>query len=161
VIDAQQMQNRRVQIVVGDGLLLGFVAEVVGRADGLATSDARPGHPDRHRARVVIAADASLRDRHAAEFGVPDHEGRIEETTRLQIGEQRGNRAVRFGGVLRVVRFQVAVRVPRVRVLVAHPSVEELHEADAALDESPRHEALPAEWLGDRVVESVQLSSRL
>src|SRR5437588_13033023 len=35
VIHSQQVQNRGVQIVNGDGLLLGLVAEFVARADGL------------------------------------------------------------------------------------------------------------------------------
>ena len=64
---------------------------------------------------------------------------------------------VGFGRVLRVVRLDVPVRVPRVDVLVADAAREDLHEPHAVLDQPARHQALPAERLGDLVVEAVQL----
>ena len=54
-----------------------------------------------------------------------------------------------------VVLVDVAVGVP-VLVVVAAAGVN-LHKADAALDEPPRHQAAPAESLGAGVVESVEL----
>ncbi len=54
-----------------------------------------------------------------------------------------------------MVLVHVAMCVP-VLVVVAASGVN-LHKADAALDEPPRHEAATAESLGARVVESVQL----
>ena len=82
------------------------------------------------------------------------------QTARFQIGQQRGDRPIRFGGVLRVIGFDVAVRVPGVDVLIAHAAVEQLHEADAVLDQPPRHQTLPAERLGDRIVEAVEVARR-
>ena len=60
VIEAQQVQHRRVQVVVRDRLLLGLVAELVAGADHLAALDTRAEHQHRLRAGVVIAADAAL-----------------------------------------------------------------------------------------------------
>ena len=54
---------------------------------------------------VVVAADAALRDRHAAELGVPDDQRGVEQAARLQVGQQAGDRQVGFRGVLRVVRL--------------------------------------------------------
>src|SRR5437764_13106428 len=53
------------------------------------------------------------------------------------------------------------MRVPGVDVLVAHAAVKELHEADAVLDEAPRHQTLTRERLRDRIVQSIQLPRRL
>jgi hypothetical protein len=74
-----------VSVVVADRLLLGFVAKLVTRADDLPAFDAGAGHPDGQRARVMVPPEAELRDRHPAEFAVPDHERRIEQTARLQV----------------------------------------------------------------------------
>src|SRR5437899_7589850 len=63
MIDPEQVKNRRMQIMVRNRLLLCFVPELVGGADRLPASDAGAGHPDGHRARVVVAPDPTLRDR--------------------------------------------------------------------------------------------------
>ena len=81
---------------------------------------------------------------------------RVEQPARLQIRQQPGHRPIGFRGVLGVVGLDVVVRVPGVGVLVADAARENLHEADAALDEPARHQALPAERLGDLVVEAVE-----
>src|SRR5439155_6017429 len=62
MIDPQQLQNRCVQIVIRNRLLLRLVAELVTGSNGLPALDAGAGHPDRHRAGIVIAPDASLGD---------------------------------------------------------------------------------------------------
>ena len=49
------------------------------------------------------------------------------------------------------------MRVPRIGVLIAHAALEQLHETHAVLDQPAREQALPAERLGDRIVEAVQL----
>src|SRR5262249_31049956 len=85
VIDAEQVQHRGVQVMDGDGLLLGFIPELVAGSDDLTAFDAGAGHPYGHGAGVVVAADALLRDRHAAEFAVPDDERVVEEAAGLEI----------------------------------------------------------------------------
>src|SRR2546427_630539 len=100
-----------------------------------AALDAGARHPHGHRARVVIASDAALRDRHAPELAVPQDERRVEQTASFQIRQQAGDRQIGFRRMLRVIRLDVAVRVPRVDVLVAHAAVEQLHEPHAVLDE--------------------------
>ena len=81
----------------------------------------------------------------------------VESTPRLEVGQQTGDREVCFHGMLGVVLLQVAVRVPGVGVLHTQSSVEQLHEADATLDQAARHETLSAERLGDFLVEAVEL----
>src|SRR5258708_35114981 len=71
VIHSQQVQNRGVQIVNGDGLLLRLVAEFIARADGLSALDLRTRHPHAHGAGIMVAAHAALRNGHPPEFAVP------------------------------------------------------------------------------------------
>src|SRR5437867_464600 len=92
---------------------------------------------------------------------MPDDQGRIEQSARLQVREQSGDWTVRLGCVLRMIRFDVSVRVPGIDVLIAHPSVEELNESHAMLDQAASHQTLPAERLRDLVVEAVQLAGCL
>ena len=94
--------------------------------------------------------------RRAAELAAPEHQRVVEQAARFQIGQQAGDRLVDLGGVLRVPLLQVAVLVP----LDLAVAVRDLHEPHAALDEPPGQQALPAEVLGHRVVEAVQLVRR-
>src|SRR5262249_42277006 len=137
------------------GLLFGLVADFIGGADALAALDSRAGHEDGHRAWVVIAADAALRDRHAAEFAVPHDRRLIEQAAAVQIRDQTGNRLVEFVSVQRVVGLDVGVRVPS--VLDADVSAaDELDVADAALDHSASQQALLAVGGRYRIVQAVE-----
>ena len=81
----------------------------------------------------------------------------VQQTARLQVLQQPDRRQIHFRRMLRVIVENIAVRVPRVGILVADAAGEDLNEADAVLDQPPRHEALAAIWLGDRIVEPVEL----
>ena len=74
VVDAQQVQHGGVQVVDGDAVDDGLVADLVGLAVADAALDARAGHPGQEAVRVVVAAAVALRDGHAAELAAPDHQ---------------------------------------------------------------------------------------
>ncbi len=156
MFEAEEVEDGGVEIVDADGLFLGFVAELVSGTDDLAAADFSTGHPDGHRAGVVVAAEASLGDGHAAEFAVPDDEGIVEHAAGFEVGEQPGDGGVGGGGVAGVVCADVFVSVPGVEVLVAEAAVLKLDEADAAFDEAAGHEALAAEGFGVALVEAVE-----
>jgi len=63
VVDAEQMQHRRVQVVDVDAILGDVVAEVVGRAVGIAGADAAAGQPEREAARMMVATVVRRRQR--------------------------------------------------------------------------------------------------
>ena len=78
VVDAEQVQNRRLEIVRVDWVLRDVVAEVVGRAVGHAAADAAAAHPDREAPAMVVAAEArlgevALHEHGSAELAAPDH----------------------------------------------------------------------------------------
>ena len=88
VIDAQQMQHGGVEIMDGDGLPLRLITEIVAGSDDLAALDFGAGHPHGHGSGIVVAPDAFLRNRHAPELAMPEHQGCVEQTARLQVGQQ-------------------------------------------------------------------------
>src|SRR5262245_5935612 len=85
VIQAQQVQDAGMYVVNRGYLLFRFKAEFIARSDRLPAFNAGSCHPDGHRARIVIATDASLRDRHATEFAMPDDQRGIQQAARLQV----------------------------------------------------------------------------
>ena len=104
----------------------------------------------------MVAADAALRNRHAPEFGVPDDERVVEHAAAFQILSSPGNRLIDFHRVLAVIVDDAVVRVPGIHRVVDVSSAPELDEANAALDQTPRQQALPAERLRHVLVETVE-----
>ena len=156
MVHSQHVQHGCVHVVVGQHLLLGLVAEFVSGADRLAAANARTGHPSGHRVRVVVPAQPALRNGHAPELRVPDHQRIVQQPAPLQILEQSSDGLVDLARVQSVVLDQVAVRIPRVDVLLSQRTAVELHEAHPALDQPSRQQALPPERLRDRIVHAVQ-----
>src|SRR5262249_45062713 len=75
VIEAQQVQERRVQVVNVDTVLDGVEAELVAFAEGKAGLGAAAGQPHREGVGMVVAAiAAALHHRCAAELAAPDHQ---------------------------------------------------------------------------------------
>ena len=150
VVEAELVQHRRVQ--VGDAAPIdgGAVAEVVGGAVNLATLDAAAGQPDAEAVGMVIAAVAVLGARRAAELAAPEDERRVEQAALRQVGQQAGGGQIGLLAAGARLRGVVAVRVPR---LAGH---EDLHEADAALDQAPGHEAASGVGARSRLIEAVE-----
>ena len=124
-----------------DLVLDGVVAVFVGGAVDDAAFDAAAGEPDREAVRVVIAAG-----RVPWATGVrpnsprPDDERLSEQAARLQVFEQAGDRPVDGAGILLVALLEFVVLVPAVGRRDWRRS--QLDETDAALDQSPRQQAL-------------------
>ena len=72
VIETQQMQHGRVQVVHWDAIFDGVISVVVGVAVGKAPFDTSAGQPDGEPLRIVISAVAALHNRCAAEFAAPN-----------------------------------------------------------------------------------------
>jgi phytoene dehydrogenase-like protein len=91
VVEAEQMQNRRVQVVHRDDFLDGAVTELVGRAVGHAAAHAAACHPDGEALRIVVATIATLRERRAPKLAGPQQQRVIEEPARLEVADERGD----------------------------------------------------------------------
>jgi len=90
VVDAQEVHDggvdvidlRRVQAV------LRFVAPLVGLADGGAAFDAAACEPVGEDIRIVIAADAALRRRHAAKLSGPEDDCVLEHAALFEVFDE-------------------------------------------------------------------------
>ena len=104
VIESEQMQQRRVQIVHVDLVLHDVETEFVGFAESDARFDAAAGHPHRERLRMMIAAQfasgvrIAFHHRRAAEFAAPDDQRVVEQAALFQILDQRGAGLVGLAG---------------------------------------------------------------
>jgi len=159
VVEAEQVQQRRLVVVVVDHVLHGMVAEVVGGAVDMAGPEAAPCQPVRKAERVVIAADALqtgvvLDDRQPAHFAAPVDHRRIEQTAALEVAHQGGDRLVGHPARVRQGRADAAVVVPE---LVARANLD---EAYAAFDEPAGDQAAGAVFGGGRVVEAIEPAGR-
>ena len=147
VVDPQQLQHRRVQIVNVDGILDDVVAEVVGAADGDAGARATAGEPHREGARMVVAAEelravAGFVHRRPAELAAPHDQRVVEQPALLEIGEQAVDRTVGLAAEVGQLLDDVLAEGGAVSVPAA---VVELDEANAALDEPAREQAVVRE----------------
>src|SRR5262245_19741985 len=133
VIDAEQVQNGRVQIVAVGLALDGPVAELVAGSVANAALDAGAGQPGDERPTVVVAAGGALGERHAAELGGPDDQRVFQQAALLQVGQKRGDWLIDTAGDGRQFLVDVLVVVPV--VLGAAGAAPDLHEAHAALQQ--------------------------
>src|SRR5262249_53716927 len=135
VVEAEQVQDGGVQVGDQDAVLDGVIAQLVGRAVGLAALDATTGQPEAEALLVMIAAVAALANGRPAELPPPSHQRRGEQPALLQVLEQGGGRLV---GLLAAGAGAVGVLGVRAPDL---PADEDLHEADAALHQPPGDQA--------------------
>jgi hypothetical protein len=113
VIQAEQMQNRRIEIVYRRDRFDRAPPEFIGGAVADAALDARTHQPDREAVRVVIAPRRPfLMRRHAPELGGPENKDIFEHTALFQIGEQGRRRLIEDRAMALVIGLQRAVGVP-------------------------------------------------
>ena len=134
-----------------------LVPDLIRLAVAHATAHAAAGEPECEAMRVVIAPrfGSGLSDRKSAEFAAPDDERLVEQASLRQVGEQRGDRLVRFQGELRMVPFDVHVSVPT--ALVLHPSGIDLNEPHASFDHASSDQALARHMVAMRNAEPIQI----
>ncbi len=140
VVQAEEVENRGLEVVDVDAVLDGGEAELVGLAEGEAGFHAAAGEPHGISIDVVVATDhlADLAHRCAAELAAPDHEGGVEEAARLQVADQGGAGAVDLASD----RVEIAGEILAGAAVVVPVGVVELDEAGTALDESAGEQAV-------------------
>ena len=86
VVEAEQVQQRRLQVVDMNPVVDHVEAEVVAGAERDAGLDAAAGQPHGEGVGVMVAAvTAALHHRRAAEFAAPDDQRVVEHAALLQI----------------------------------------------------------------------------
>ena len=145
VVDPHQMEERGVERVHVDGVLDDVVAEVVGLPEDRPPLGAAAGHPHAEVARMVVAAvgvggERPLRVDGAAELPSPDDEGVVEHPAALEVLDERGRRLIGVEALGLEIVGKIAVVVPT--------AVEDLHDANAALDEPAGEDQAVGEGAG-------------
>ena len=139
VVDAEDVEDRGVEVAEVDRVFGDVVAEVVGAAVFDAGLHAAAGEPDGEAAAVVVAAHVgspslpwlkTVRPNSVSE----DDERVFEHAALLEVVEQRGGGLVDVAALVGQLALDRDVLVPA--------AVEELHEADAALEQAAGQEAV-------------------
>ena len=140
VVEAEQVQDRRVVIVnvarIGDDLH----AVLVGLTVGDAAADAAAAEERAEGVDVVFASLAIEGGRGAAEFGADGHQRVVQQSALFEIGQQAGQGAVDALG-LGTMGLHVAVGIP----VVLRASVDEFDDAHASFEQSSGEETLGCE----------------
>lgn len=133
VIDPQQVQDRRVEIVNMHWILSDIVAVFIGLADDMSSSNTGSGDQCGKASRVVIPSvvvgrQSTLRINGPAELASPDDEGIVEQASFFEVFDQGS------GGLIGVAALEFD-RVGQSSMMVpAH--VKKLNESDIAFSES-------------------------
>src|SRR5438445_337899 len=90
------------------------------------------GDPQRERATIVIAPILALRDGETAEFAGPEDNGRVEQTTLLQVHHEGRAGLISHETKIFQLLGVFVVRVPRLAREI------DLHEAHSLLDQPSR-----------------------
>ncbi len=88
VVNTQEVHDGRMKIMHMEAVFHGIEPQVIGRPDGLPASHPAPSHPHGEARGVVVASAVLLAHRRAPKLTTPDHEGFVEQSTRLEVREQ-------------------------------------------------------------------------
>src|SRR5262245_34418300 len=135
VVETQEMEKGGVEVVDMNPILDDLESQLIGLAICDPGLDTAAGQPHREGIGMMIAAvrAAALHHGSPAEFASPDHQCVVEQPALLEVLDQGCTGLIRHLAVLSDVVDQVSVLVPGL--------VKDLHEPDAALEQSPRQKA--------------------
>ena len=161
VVEPQQMQDGRVQVVESEDVLDRVIAILVGRTVNRAALDSTPGQPHAEAEWVMVASVDALHKRGSAELARPDDQCLVEQTARLEILDQTCNRLIDLERVDFVPRFELAVLISRsadVRGHVFGVPHGQLDETYASFDQPPGQQTLLGIllFLGDVAIEAIE-----
>ena len=148
VIQAQQVEERRLDVVDVHWAFGDVESQLVGRAVGHAGFQAASGEEEGVREGVVVSADvrasgrAALAERRAAKLAHPDDQRLLQEAAALEVGDQRGDGTVHRRASADQVVADVLTGIGAVEVPAP---VEELHEPNALLDQAAGEQAVIGE----------------
>src|SRR5690606_16703762 len=150
-VQAEQVENGRVVVVVVDDVFNGVMAELVGGAVGSAGLESASGDPGAEAVGVMVAADVLfvLDDREASHFAPPVDDGGLQQAALLQIFDQGGGGLVDFSAGVGEGSHDAAMMIPELVL------GEDLHEPNAAFDQPPGDEAATAVFSRGGIVQAV------
>ena len=100
VVNAEQVQHRRVQVVNLDSVFNDLITELVGRSVSDSAFHATASHPDRESVRIMVSAIRPLSKRGPPELALPDNQRVLKKSSLFKISQQRRDRLVDTLGIL-------------------------------------------------------------
>ena len=137
VIDAHQMQNRRVQIMDVNLILHRAETKFIRFPVYGAPFDATAGQPHTESEWIMIApVNPPLRSRSASKLAPPDNQCFIQQSALLEVGQQLSDRLINILAQSFVALIVIAMRVPGLSIPIVN-----LHTQSSAPseDERPPH----------------------
>ncbi len=159
VVDPQEMQHRRVEVVRGRLVRRRLPGPGIALAVGRPAPDAASRHPADERSAVVVPAGRSLRERHPPELRVPQDQRVFQESSLSEVREaaRRSDRSVAFA----IFGSSVMMSVWLSQLFDGPRAAPDLDEPDAPLDEPPGEETPLAEVRRRRIRRPVEAVHRL
>lgn len=148
MVESEQMEDGRMDVVQVGSVLYGFKTELVGRAVFHPAADVATGEPHREPIGIVIASRLSLpfAEGHAAEFAPPNDQRALQKPPLLQVRQQGRDGLIHFRRMLAVIGLDALVGI--LGFFQMAPTGVKLHEAHTPLDESPGNQAIATELIG-------------
>ena len=139
VVDSQQVENRRIEVVYVDGIACDVIAKLVGLAIRCACSHASARHPNSKAAGMVIAAVVGLGQRilavdRTAEFASPNHERFVQQSSLLKVLNEGSGCLIGILALDWQLFRQIMVLVP--------PAMKQLNKPHAMFDQAPGKQAV-------------------
>jgi hypothetical protein len=131
VIESQQREHGRVEVMDVHPVFRRVVTELIGCAVRKARLDAATGHEKRVAVGVVVAAVAAFRYGRASELARPDDQRIFQESAGFEVFQQAGDGLVNFGRIFVVLLEEIRVLIPLV-------TVSALNKADIGLGQTAR-----------------------
>ena len=158
VVDAQQVQDRGVEVVAVGLALGGLPRPVVALAVATPALTPAPASQATDVPPLWSRPGRSLGERHPAELGRPDDQRVVEQAAGLEVLRRP---AIGWSTVRAIGGSSVGMSA-WLSQLFARPAgaAPDLDEPDAALEQAAGEQAAAAEVLGGRVVEAVELAGR-
>ena len=148
VVETQQVQDRRLEVVDVDLVLDPGEAHLVGLAEREPTLHPATGQHDAEAVGIVVAPEdgaargAAFAEGRAAKLAAPDDEGVVEQAALLEVLDQGRRGLVRLRHLLGEA---IADVFGGIRAVEVPAPVEEVDEADALLNEATCEQAVVGE----------------
>lgn len=153
VVESQQMQQRRIQVVHMHRVLCHVETEFVGRSIGNARFDTSTREPQTETAVVMVSAViAPLHHRCPSELSTPNDQRILQQPSLLQIFDQCGTRLIRIECILLHPRGQSTMLVPGL--------MKELNESYPTFDESSGNQTIAGKIRRVDVFDAVEFQDR-
>ena len=151
MIEAEEVEQSGVVVVMADGVLYRFVAELVGFTVNVTGFEPASGDPHSEAVGVVVSTDhvstsVMFDDRKAPHFAAPMDDGGIEESARFEVDDESG------GSAIDVLTGGWESGDDGFVVVPGLVSGEELNESNPAFDEAPCEKAACPKLRSGRVI---------